>query len=75
MHDVGTGGLFKTPTLINANFNAPYFHDGGYASYAAVVGYFDRHFDLALSARERADLTAYLEAVGGGEQPTTRTSL
>ena len=34
VHDVGTGGLFKTPTLLNANFNAPYFHDGRYDSYA-----------------------------------------
>lgn len=27
-HDVGSGGLQKTPTLVNATFNAPYFHDG-----------------------------------------------
>ncbi len=75
VHDVGTGGLFKTPTLVNANFNAPYFHDGRYASYGEVVGYFDRHFALGLSDGERADLVAYLNAVGDGEQPTTRTTL
>jgi len=67
-HDVGTGGLFKTPTLLNANFNAPYFHDGRYTSYAQVVGHFDRTFYLGLSAQDRQDLVAYLRAIGDGEQ-------
>jgi hypothetical protein len=67
-HDVGSGGLFKTPTLRNANFNAPYFHDGRYTSYAQVVAHFDRMFYLGLSARDRQDLVAYLEAIGDGEQ-------
>src|SRR5262249_34707931 len=43
-HDVGSGGLFKTPTLLNANFNAPYFHDGRFDSYDQIVAYFDRTF-------------------------------
>jgi cytochrome c peroxidase len=67
-HDVGSGGLFKTPTLRNANFNAPYFHDGRYTNYAQVVAHFDRIFYLGLSARDRQDLVAYLEAIGDGEQ-------
>jgi cytochrome c peroxidase len=67
-HDVGSGGLFKTPTLRNANFNAPYFHDGRYGNYAQVVAHFDRIFYLGLSARDRQDLVAYLEAIGDGEQ-------
>src|SRR6185312_15917308 len=46
VHDVGSGGFFKTKTLINAKFNAPYFHDGRFDSYDQVVGYFDKHFDL-----------------------------
>ena len=50
-HDVGSGGLVKTPTLLNANFNAPYFHDGRYDSYEQVVDHFDRVFDLELSPR------------------------
>lgn len=69
-HDVGSGGPFKTPTLLNANFNGPYFHDGRYANYAQVVAHFDRVFYLGLSAEDRRDLVAYLEAVGDGEQPT-----
>jgi cytochrome c peroxidase len=75
VHDVGTGGWFKTPTLINANFNAPYFHDGRFDSYGQVVGYFDGHFDLGLSDGERADLVAYLDAVGDAKEPTTRNTV
>jgi cytochrome c peroxidase len=73
-HDVGTGGWEKTPTLVNANFNAPYFHDGRYDSYTQVVDYFDRHFDLGLAANERADLVAYLDAVGDAKEPFTRNT-
>ena len=40
-HDVGSGGLFKTPTLRNADFNAPYFHDGRFDTYDQVVAHFD----------------------------------
>ena len=68
-HDVGSGGLFKTPTLLNANFNAPYFHDGRFDSYDQVVAHFDRVFGLGLSAQDQHDLVAYLNAIGDGERP------
>jgi Di-haem cytochrome c peroxidase len=68
-HDVGSGGLFKTPTLLNADFNGPYFHNGRYDSYDQVVAHFDRVFDLGLSTQDRSDLVAYLTAIGNGEQP------
>jgi len=68
-HNVGSGGLFKTQTLMNANFNAPYFHDGRYDSYEQVVAHFDRVFKLGLSSEDSADLVAYLQAVGDGTQP------
>ena len=74
-HDVGSGGLFKTPTLLNADFNAPYFHDGRFDSYVEVVGYFDTHFDLGLSKDEQSDLVAYLDAVGNAKNPLTRDSV
>jgi cytochrome c peroxidase len=67
-HDVGSGGLFKTPTLLNSNFNAPYFHDGRFADYAQVVDHFDKLYSLNFSTREKQDLIAYLRAIGGGEQ-------
>jgi cytochrome c peroxidase len=71
-HDVGSEGHFKTPTLLNANFNAPYFHDGRYTTYAEVVTHFDRVFYLGLTAQERRDLVAYLTAIGDGEEPWVR---
>lgn len=71
-HDVGSGGLFKTPTLLNADFNGPYFHDGRFDSYAQVVDHFNRVFDLGLGTRDRADLAAYLAAIGNGVRPEYR---
>jgi Di-haem cytochrome c peroxidase len=71
-HDVGSGGLFKTPTLRNADFNAPYFHDGRFDNFNQVVDHFDRTFDLGLSEQDKRDLVAYLTAVGDGAQPYER---
>jgi cytochrome c553 len=68
-HDVGSGGLYKTPTLINADFSAPYFHDGRFDNYAQVIEYFNRVYDLAWNAQDRADMQAYLAAIGDGVRP------
>jgi hypothetical protein len=68
-HDVGTGGLYKTPTLLNADFNGPYFHDGRFDTYGQVIDHFNQVFSLSLSSRDRADLEAYLTTVGNGVRP------
>jgi di-heme cytochrome c peroxidase len=68
-HDVGSGGLFKTPTLLNADFSAPYFHDGRFANYGQVIDYFDHAFELGFTPQDRADLAAYLAAIGDGVRP------
>lgn len=77
-HDIGSGdpaspgardSFFDTPTLINAAHTAPYFHDGSLETLADVVAWFDGRFELGLDEGERADLTAYLEAVGAAEEP------
>jgi hypothetical protein len=68
-HDVGSGGLFKTPTLLNANFNGPYFHDGRFDTYGQVIDHFNQVFHLKLTTRDRADLEAYLSVIGGGMRP------
>ena len=68
-HDVGSGGLFKTPTLLNADFNAPYFHDGRFDNYPQVIDYFGKLYDLGLSAQDQADLAAYLSSIGDGVRP------
>ncbi|HEX5079991.1 MAG TPA: cytochrome c peroxidase [Geminicoccaceae bacterium] len=73
VHTIGSGGpagdAFDTPTLLNASYTAPYFHDGSLATLGDVVAWFDNRFGLGLSDGQRADLTAYLEVVGTGEQP------
>ncbi len=71
VHDIGTGGFYKTKTLINAKINAPYFHDGRYDTFGDVVGYFDKHYSLGLSDAERNDLVAYLDAIGDADTPLT----
>ena len=74
-HDVGSGGLYKTPTLLNASLNAPYFHDARYENLDQVIDHFDRIFALGLSAEDRADLIAYLRAIGGAFQPYERDTV
>jgi cytochrome c peroxidase len=80
-HNIGSGGesyagaldgAYDTPTLLNIVHTAPYFHDGSLESLADVVAWFDDNFELELSAQGRADLVAYLEAVGTGEEPYER---
>lgn len=80
-HNIGSGGesyagaldgAYDTPTLLGIVHTAPYFHDGSIESLTDVVAWFDDSFELGLSAPERADLTAYLEAAGTGEDPYER---
>jgi cytochrome c peroxidase len=77
-HDIGSGKsgyegsrdtAFDTPTLLGARFSAPYFHDGALPTLASVVDWFDQRYKLRLSKAERAELTAYLEAVGDADEP------
>lgn len=77
-HNIGSGsegydgaraGTFDTPTLLGARFTAPYFHDGSLPTLASVVDWFDGTYRLELTEAERADLTAYLEAVGDADEP------
>lgn len=70
-HDVGTGGHFKTPTLLNIGRSAPYFHDNRIPRLEDAV---DRMLDggfetktpdpqlkpAKLTAEERAQLLAFL---------------
>lgn len=64
-HDVGTGGLFDTPSLRNLTETPPYLHDGRAATLAKVIDHFAVHFRLELSPTERSDLRVYLETIGG----------
>lgn len=40
-----------------------YYHDGRFATLAAVIDHYDRHFSLGLSAGEKKDLAEYLKSL------------
>ncbi len=78
VHRIGSGKLpsphaleggEETPTLLGLAETAPFFHDGSLASIPDVVAWFDREFALGLSPRQRADLSAYVEAVAAVDRP------
>ncbi len=77
-HNIGSAGdsydrsrdaIYDTPTLLGSKFTAPYFHNGSLPTLASVVDWFNDRFRLQMEENERADLTAYLEAVGDADEP------
>lgn len=75
LHDVGTGGMFDTPSLVNMEGSAPYFHDGSAEDLSAVVSHFNRNYALGLTTTEQSDLLAYLRVVGSVDAEPTAPSL
>lgn len=73
-------GAFKTPSLRNVAQNGPYMHDGSLKNLKEVVGFYagggtsnpalDANIKpLSLSAQDRLDLIAFLEALSGEIPP------
>jgi cytochrome c peroxidase len=67
---------FRTPTLRNVAWTAPYMHDGSLSSLRAVIDFYDAGGGdqgpkssllrpLHLSEREKSDLVAFLESLTG----------
>ena len=56
-------GKFKGPILRALAARAPYFHNGSAATLDEVVAFYETRFNLHLSAREKADLVAFLRAL------------
>ena len=76
VHDIGSAGqgassgfsgAYDTPSLLGAVQTAPYFHDGRFGSLAEVVAWKNEAAGLGLDESEQAELTAYLEAAGEGQ--------
>jgi mono/diheme cytochrome c family protein len=66
--DVGTGGMFKVPSLLGVSNRAPYMHDGCAATLAdrftAPCGGGEAHgHTAALSVSQIGDLVSYLETL------------
>src|SRR4051812_3228255 len=56
-------GRFKGPVLRGLASRAPYFHNGFGATLLDVVNFYDTRFGMALTAGEKADLVAFLQAL------------
>lgn len=56
-------GRFKVPNLRGLAARAPYFHNGSAATAEQVVQFYDRRFRIAFTAREIADLSAFLKVL------------
>ena len=56
-------GEYRTTPLRGLLQHPPYFHDGSAPDLAAVVEHYDGHFELNLTAREKADLVEYLKTL------------
>jgi hypothetical protein len=56
-------GRFKGPILRGLAARAPYFHNGFAATLLDVVNFYDRRFNMGLTAAEKADLVAFLRAL------------
>ena len=56
-------GKFKGPILRGLAARAPYFHNGSAATLADVIDFYDQRFTIGFTAREKADLIAFLQAL------------
>jgi cytochrome c peroxidase len=56
-------GKFKGPTLRALAARPPYFHNGSASTLDEVIDFYERRFQLSLTASERADLIAFLRSL------------
>jgi mono/diheme cytochrome c family protein len=54
---------YRTTPLRGAWQHPPYFHDGSAATLLDVVNHYDSHFNLHLSAQQKADLVEFLKSL------------
>ena len=54
---------FKGPILRGLAARAPYFHNGSAATLSDAVEFYDTRFAIGFTAREKADLVAFLRAL------------
>ncbi|MDR3703315.1 MAG: hypothetical protein P4L56_26950 [Candidatus Sulfopaludibacter sp.] len=56
-------GKVKGPVLRGLASRAPYFHNGSAATLSDVIQFYDTRFGIGFTAREKADLIAFLNAL------------
>lgn len=75
-------GAFKTPTVRDVEFSAPYFHDGSAATLAELIDFYERGGDvktnlspnlkaLSLTEEEKKNLELFLLSLSSPPQPFT----
>ncbi len=74
-------GKFKTPSLRSVELTAPYFHDGSAATLAEALNHLLAQTiersdpPVILTAKERAQLLAFMRALTGSQEPGLRPKL
>jgi cytochrome c peroxidase len=53
----------KGPILRGLASRAPYFHNGSADSLTDVIEFYEKRFNIGLSAQEKKDLIAFLSAL------------
>jgi cytochrome c peroxidase len=53
----------KGPVLRGLAARAPYFHNGSAATLSDVVEFYNQRFGIGLTAQQKADLVAFLNAL------------
>ena len=56
-------GKFKGPILRGLSARAPYFHNGSAATLEEAIEFYEKRFNLGLTAQEKSDLLAFLRAL------------
>ena len=56
-------GKLKGPVLRGLAARAPYFHNGSAESLKEVIDFYNVRFSMGLTAAEKADLVAFLDAL------------
>ncbi len=56
-------GKFKGPVLRGLQLRPPYFHNGMAATLVDVIDFYNTRFSMGLTAQERSDLLAFLQAL------------
>ena len=56
-------GKVKGPVLRGLAARAPYFHNGSAATLSDVVEFYDQRFGIGLTAKQKVDLVAFLNAL------------
>jgi cytochrome c peroxidase len=56
-------GMIKVPILLGVGARAPYFHGGNALTLTDVVNFYNKRFNIGLTAQQKTDLVNYLNSL------------